>query len=343
MRRIGSVFAALGLLLTAACHKPELISSEQLSRPHIVSIIETDPKIIMDPGQPAPSFNSGAMAGSGGGGGLVGVAIGALVVGAAQGFETARAGARQSRAQTLEEQLGSTSEISMELQREFRSALTAEIARGTRMPIQRVESSPRSRVGQAPAAGEGTLQLQFGTLLTQDARSVTVQVLVRQMVWKPESERRPRESPFFINQLDLVAFSPPIEAASPEIAIGFWRDNNYARLRQAARALIPEILVLLRMAVLDAEPFDFASLPRVRTNVAPFSLVAHGRRSLLYRGASGPTQTNFQPIVWGRVVRRTPERGYFVMDTVGENEWKPSDGWTEKPGWAWVSVPAGSL
>ena len=31
------------------------------------------------------------------------------------------------------------------------------------------------------------------------------------------------------------------------------------------------------------------------------------------------------------------------MDTIGENEWKPSDGWTEKPGWAWVSVPAGSL
>jgi hypothetical protein len=341
MRRIGSIFAALGLLLTAACHKPELISSEQLSRPHVVSIIESDPKVIVDPGQPAPNFNSGAMAG--GGGGLVGVAVGALVVGAAQGFQTARAGARQSRAQTLEEQLGSTSEIGAELQREFRSALTAEIARGTRMPIQRVESNPRSRVGQAPAAGEETLQLQFGTLLTQDARSVTVQVLVRQMVWKPESERRASESPFFINQLDLVAFSPPIEATSPEIAIGLWRDNNYARLRQATRVLIPEITVLLRMAVLDAEPFDFANLPRVRTNVSPFSLVAHGRRSLLYRGVAGPTQTNFQPIVWGRVVRRTPERGYFVMDTVGENDWKPSDGWIEKPGWAWVSVPAGSL
>jgi len=341
MRRIGSIFAALGLLLTAACHKPELISSEQLSRPHVVSIIETDPKVIVDPGQPAPNFNSGAMAG--GGGGLVGVAVGALVVGAAQGFQTARAGARQSRAQTLEEQLGSTSDIGAELQREFRAALTAEITRGTRMPIQRVESNHPRQISQPPPAGEAMLHLQFGTLFTQDARSVTVQVLVRQMVWKPESERRPRESPFFINQLDLVAFSPPIEAASPEIAIGLWRDNNYARLRQAARALIPEILVLLRMAVLDAEPFDFASLPRVRTNVAPFSLVAHGRRSLLYRGASGPTQTNFQPIVWGRVVRRTPERGYFVMDTVGENEWKPSDGWTEKPGWAWVSVPAGSL
>jgi hypothetical protein len=40
MRRTGSIFAALGLLLAAACHKPELISSEQLSRPHVVSIIE---------------------------------------------------------------------------------------------------------------------------------------------------------------------------------------------------------------------------------------------------------------------------------------------------------------
>jgi hypothetical protein len=343
MRRIGSVLAALGLLLTAACHKPELISSEQLARPHVVSIIETDPKIIMDPGQPAPSFNSGAMAG-GGGGGLVGVAVGALVVGAAQGFETARAGARQSRAQTLEEQLGSTSEIGTELQREFRSALTAEIARGTRMPIQRVENRPRGRAGQAPAAGEETLQLQFGTLLTQDARSVTVQVLVQQMVWKPEAERRPRESPVVIsNQFDLVAFSQPIEAASPEIAIGLWRDNNYARLRQATRALMPEIMTLLRMAVLDQQPMDFANSPRVRSKLPGFSLVSHGRSSILYRGSRTPAQTNFQPSVSGHVVLRTPSREYMVMETVPDRSWVPSDGWIVKPDWAWVSVPAGAL
>ena len=342
MRRIGTMVAALGLLGTTACHKPELISAEQLSRPHVVSIIETNPRVIVDPGRPAMTpYSSAAMAGPSTplGAVLVGMAIDGVV----QTIDAARAHNRGLRADLLDDQLGLSGEVGLELQREFRTALAAEIARGTRMPIQRVESSPRSRVGQAPAAGEGTLQLQFSTLLTQEARSVTVQVLVRQMVWKPESERRPRESPFFINQLDLVAFSPPIEAASPEIAIGLWRDNNYARLRQATRALIPEIMALLRMAVLDAEPFDFANLPRVRTNVAPFSLVAHGRRSLLYRGTFGQTQTNFQPIVWGRVVRRTPERGYFVMDTIGENEWKPSDGWTEKPGWAWVSVPAGSL
>ncbi|MCA3359093.1 MAG: hypothetical protein ING02_13950 [Roseomonas sp.] len=269
--------------------------------------------------------------------------IGAAIDGVVQAVDAAHAHDRGLRADVLDDQLGLSGEVGLELQREFRTALTAEIARGTRMPIQRVENSPRSQARQAPAAGEGTLQLQFGTLLTQNARSVTVQVLVRQMVWKPETERRPRQSPFFLNQLDLVAFSPPIEAASPEIAIGLWRDNNYARLRQAARALVPEIMLLLRMAVLDAEPFDFANLPRVCTNVAPFSLVAHGRRSLLYRGQVGPTQTNSQPIVWGRVVRRTPERGYFIRDTIGENDWKPSDGWTEKPGWAWVSVPAGSL
>ena len=343
MRRIGSVFAALGLLLTAACHKPELISSGQLARPHVVSIIETDPKIIMDPGQPAPSFNSGAMAG-GGGGGLVGVAVGALVVGAAQGFETARAGARQSRAQTLEEQLGSTSDIGAELQRDFRAALTAEIARGTRMPIQRVESNHPRQLSRPPPAGEAMLHLQFGTLLTQDARSVTVQLLVRQMVWKPEAERKPRESPLALsNQLDLVAFSPPIEAASPEEAMMLWRENNYARLRQATRALMPEIMTLLRMAVLDQQAVDFANLPRVRSKLPGFSLVSHGRSSLLYRGSRTPAQTNFQPTVSGHVVSRSTTREYMVMETVPNRAWIPSDGWIVKPDWAWISVPAGSL
>ena len=343
MRRISSIFAALGLLLTAACHKPELISSEQLSRPHVASIIETDAKVIVDPGQPAPNFNSGAMAG-GGGGGLVGVAVGALVVGAAQGFETARAGARQNRAQTLEEQLGSTSDIGAELQREFRTALTTEIARGTRMPIQRVESNHVRQISQPPPAGEAMLHLQFGTLLTQDARSVTVQVLVRQMVWKPEAERRPRESPLAVsNQFDLVAFSPPIEAASPEEAMMRWRENNYAGLRQATRALIPEVITLLRMAVLDQQPVDFTNLPRVRTKLAGFSLVSHGRSSLLYHGARTPTQTNFQPSVSGHVVSRSTTREYMVMETVPNRAWIPSDGWIVKPGWAWISVPAGSL
>ena len=342
MRRIGSVFAALGLLLTAACHKPELISSEQLSRPHVASIIETDAKVIVDPGQPAPNFNSGAMAG--GGGGLVGVAVGALVVGAAQGFETARAGARQNRAQTLEEQLGSTSDIGAELQREFRAALTAEIARGTRMPIQRVESNHPRQLSQPPPAGEAMLHLQFGTLLTQDARSVTVQLLVRQMLWKPEAERRPRESPLAVsNQLDLVAFSPPIEAASPEEAMMLWRENNYARLHQATRALMPEIMTLLRMAVLDQQAVDFANLPRVRSKLPGFSLVSHGRSSILYRGSRTPAQTNFQPSVSGHVVQRTPSREYMVMETVPDRSWIPSDGWIVKPGWAWISVPAGSL
>ena len=342
MRRIGSVFAALGLLLTAACHKPELISSEQLSRPHVASIIETDAKVIVDPGQPAPNFNSGAMAG--GGGGLVGVAVGALVVGAAQGFETARAGARQNRAQTLEEQLGSTSDIGAELQREFRAALAAEIARGTRMPFQRVESNHPRQISQPPPAGEAMLHLQLGTLLTQDARSVTVQVLVRQMVWKPEAERKPRESPLAVsNQFDLVAFSPPIEAASPEEAMMHWRENNYARLRQATRALMPEVMTLLRMAVLDQQPVDFANLPRVRSKLPGFSLVSHGRSSLLYQGSRTPTQTNFQPSVSGHVVSRSTTREYMVMETVPNRAWIPSDGWIVKPGWAWISVPAGSL
>ena len=343
MRRIGTMFAALGLLGTTACHKPELISAEQLSRPHVVSIIDTNPRVIVDPGRPAMRpYSSTAMAGPSTP--LAALLVGAAIDGVVQTIDAARAHDRGLRADLLDDQLGPSGEVGLELQREFRTALTAEIARGTRMPIQRVESGPQSRLGQAPATGEAMLYLQFGTLVTQDARTVTLQVLVRQMAWKPESERRPRESPLAVfNQLDLVAFSAPIEAASPEIAMGLWRENNYARLREATRALIPEIMILLRMAVLDAEPFDFANLPRVRTNVAPFSLVAHGRRSLLYQGVFGSTQTNFQPIVWGRVVRRTSERGYFVMDTVGERPWVPSDGWTEKPGWAWVSVPAGSL
>ena len=46
MRRIGSVFAALGLLLVTACApKPELISAEQVARPHVVAISETEPKV----------------------------------------------------------------------------------------------------------------------------------------------------------------------------------------------------------------------------------------------------------------------------------------------------------
>lgn len=342
MRRIGTMVAALGLLGTTACHKPELISSEQLSRPHVVSIIETNPRVIVDPGRPAMTpYSSAAMAGPSTplGAVLVGMAIDGVV----QAVDSARAHNRGLRADLLDDQLGLSGEVGLELQREFRTALTAEIARGTRMPIQRVESNPRSRVGQAPAAGEGTLQLQFGTLLTQDARSVTVQVLVRQMAWKPESERRPRESPFFINQLDLVAFSPPIEAASPEIAIGLWRDNNYARLRQAARALMPEIMTLLRMAVLDQQPVDFSNLPRVRTKLPGFSLVSHGRSSLLYQGSGTPTRTNFQPSVTGHVISRSNTREYMVMETVPNRAWIPSDGWIVKPGWAWISVPAGSL
>ncbi|MFM7422621.1 MAG: hypothetical protein ACKO54_23370, partial [Alphaproteobacteria bacterium] len=272
------------------------------------------------------------------------VVIGAAIAGGVQAVDSARAYNRGLRADLLDDQLGLSGEVGLELQREFRSALAAEIARGTRMPIQRVENSPRSRAGQAPAAGEGTLQLQFGTLLTQDARSVTVQVLVRQMVWKPETERRPRESHFFfMNQLDLVAFSPPIEAASPEIAIGLWRDNNYARLRQAARALIPEIMTLLRMAVLDQQPVDFSNLPRVRTKLPGFSLVSHGRSSLLYQGSGTPTRTNFQPSVTGHVISRSNAREYMVMETVPNRAWIPSDGWIVKPGWAWISVPAGSL
>ena len=340
MRRVGSIFAALGLLLTAACHKPELISSEQLSRPHIASIIETNPRVIVDPGRPAANVSAGPMVGAP----LAAVAAGAFIAGAIQGVENSRADARRLRADLLDDQLGLTGEVGLELQREFRTALTAEIARGTRMPIQRIESNHPRQLWRPPAGGEAMVHFQFGTLLTQDARSVTVQVLVRQMVWKPENERRQRESPLAVsNYFDLVAFSAPIEAASVEEALGLWRDNDYARLRQATRALIPEIMTLLRMSLLDANPVDFNNVPRARTKMPGFSLVSHGRRSHLYMGAPGVTQTNFQPSVSGHVVQRTPSREYMVMETVPDRSWIPSDGWIVKPGWAWISVPAGSL
>ena len=333
MRRIGSIFAALGLLLTAACHKPELISSEQLSRPHVVSIIETNPRVIMDPGRPAANISTGPMVGAP----LAVVAAGAFVAGAMQEGERSRADVRRRRADLLDDQLGPTGEVGLDLQREFRNALTSEIARGTRMPIQRVETNPASRLGQAPPGGEIMLFLQFSTLMTQDGRMVTLQVLVQQMGWKPENERRPRESPLAIsNQLTLVAFSSPIEAASPEIAMGKWRENSYALLRQETRALIPEIMILLRMVVLDAEPFDFANLRRFRSNLPGFSLV---ERSL----SGTPNHTVFQPHIWGHTVRATPQRAYFVMNTLVDRPWVPADGWSVKPGWAWVSVPVGSL
>jgi len=333
MRRIGTALAALGLFLTAACHKPELISAEQLSRPHVVSIIETNPRMIMDPGRSAANVSAGPMVGSP----IAAVAAGAFVAGAMQGIERSRADAARSRTDLLDDQLGPTGDLGLALQREFRNALTAEIARGTRMPIQRVETNPPSRLGQAPPGGEAMLYLQFSTLMTQDGRSVTLQVLVQQMAWKPENERRPRESPLAIsNQLTLVAFSSPIEAASPEIAIGRWRESNYALLRQETRALIPEILILLRMAVLDAEPFDFANLRRTQSKLPGFSLV---ERSL----PGTPNHTVFQPSVWGHTVRASPQRAYIVMNTLVERPWVPADGWSVKPGWAWLSVPAGSL
>lgn len=333
MRRIGSVFAALGLLLVAACApKPELISAEQMARPHVASIIETDPQVILDPGRPATNVMPAAMVAP-----LPILAVGLLVAGAAQGIENARAETRRNRAQVLEEQLGSTSQVGTELQREFRAALTAEIARGSRTPIQRVISNPAQQMWQPSSNGEATLHFQFGTLLTQDARSVAVQVQVRQMIWKPENERRPNVSALAVsNQYDLVAFSVPIEAASEEDALGLWRENNYARLRQAARALIPEIMTLVRMAVLDPEPLDLGNMPRVTTKMSGFSLLSHPQISQLSGGAIAVRRTNFQPSVSGSLVRRTSSRDYMVMQTISENP-------NVKPTLIWLSLPTGSL
>jgi hypothetical protein len=323
MRRIGSVLAALGLLLVTACApKPELISAEQIARPHVASIIETDPQVILDPGRPATSLSGGPMVGAP----LVAVAVGALLVGAAQGWENARANTRRTSAQALKEQLGPTSEVGSELQRQFRSALNAEIARGTRMPIQRVESRPAS--WQPSPQTEPMLNFQISSMLTQDARSVAIQALVTQLSWKP-GEKEP-----VLLRYDLVAFSAPIEAASEGEAIAFWQTNNHARLRQAMRELIPEIMVLLRISVLDPAPIAMENMPQISTKLPSFGLVLHGRRTLHDGG-------NYIPSVKGTLVRRSQERAYLTMQTNVPMA-IPYFGMAT-PGLAWLSVPAGSL
>ena len=322
MRRIGSVFAAFGLLLVTACApKPELMSAEQLSRPHVVSIIETNPQVIVDPGRPNLNVGGGAMAGVGG----------SLLAGAAQGFEAARARAERSRYQGLVDQLGPSGNVGLELQREFRAALAAEIAKGTRMPIQRLDSLPASW-RPAPQA-EPILTVQIGSLLTQDARAVTLQALISQVSWKPGA-REPS-----VLRYDLVAFSSPIQAASEQAALELWRSSNYALLRQKVRELIPEVMTLSRMAFLDAAPVDFANLPSVSTKLPGFSLFAHGRYSLMPTSAVG---TGFQPGVSGNLLRRTQDRAYIsIMTNFPLANWGDPGGY--KPGWAWISVPAGSL
>jgi hypothetical protein len=333
MRRIGTMGAALGLFLVTACApKPELISAEQIARPHIISIIATDPKVILDPGRPASNVSAGPMVGAP----LAAVAVGALIAGAAQGSETARANARRSRAEALRDQLGPTEEVGADLQRQFRDALAAEIARGTRMPIQRIESRPVSW-SMAPK-DEIQLNMRLGSLLTQDARSITLQLWVSQLAWKPGDQR-----PTWLNSYDFVAFSPPIQAASEEEALALWKENNYARLRQATRALIPEIMILLRMALFDVASTDLSNAPSVSTKMPGFSLVSHGRTAILYREAPGRSQTNFQPGVSGPLVRRTPERGYLAIHNFAVDPLRPGDIDYMRPGWAWVSVPAGSL
>jgi hypothetical protein len=336
MRRIVTIFAALGLLFMTACYRPELISSEQLSRPHVVSIIETDPKVIVDPGKPAPASNNSAMAGAGAGAPLIAVAVGALVAGAMQGVEAGRAGVRQTRAQALQDELGPTGELGTELQREFRAALASEIARGTRMPIQRIESRP-GNWRMAPQ-DETQLNLRLGALLTQDARSLTVQLWISQVTLKPGEQR-----PTWLNSYDFVAFSSPIEATSEEEAVRLWRQNNYARLRQAMRALTPEIMTLLRMALFDVAPADIGNAPWVSTKMPGFSLVSHGRANIVYRDTTGRSQTNFHPGVSGPLLRRTPDRAYLVMHNFAVDPLRPGHIDYIRPGWAWVSVPAGSL
>ncbi|MGI9128533.1 MAG: hypothetical protein ACR2IG_09990 [Roseomonas sp.] len=333
MKRIGSGIAALGLLLSAACApKPDLISAEKLSRPHVASIIETDPQVVLDPGRPAANMMPAAMVAP-----LPILAVGLLVAGAAQGIENARAETRRNRAQVLEEQLGSTGQVGAELQREFRTALTAEIARGSRLPIQRVETNSARQIWQPSSSGDPMLHFQFGSMLTQDARAVTLQVQVRQMGWKPESERKERESALAVStQYDLVAFSAPIEAASEEDALGLWRENNYARLRQATRALIPEIMTLVRIAILEPEPLDLGNMPRVSTKMSGFSLLSHIPNSQSGGSAMAVRRTVFQPSVSGSVVRRSSARDYMMMQTIPQNP-------GVNPTLIWLSLPTGSF
>jgi hypothetical protein len=319
MRRIGSVFAAFGLLLVAACApKPELISAEQIARPHVASIIETEPKVILDPGRPVANVMPGVMVAP-----LPILAVGLLVAGAAQGIENARADARRNRALALEEQLGPTGQIGADLNRQLREALSAEIRAGTRMPILRVETAAGPD-GALTRHEEPRLLVLFSSLLTQDLRSVNVQARVTQRSWRP-GERQPD-----VVSYDLLAFSAPIEASTDEEALALWRENNYARLRQATRALVPEVMGLLRMAVLDAQSIDIASLPRASAKLSGFSMVrATG-------SAARPVFLRYQSNVSGAVLKRTPERDFMILQTLQENQ-------NDKPSLIWLSLPAGSL
>lgn len=129
---------------------------------------------------------------------------------------------------------------------------------------------------------------------------------------------------------DLLAFSAPIEASTDEEALALWREDNYARLRQATRALVPEVMGLLRMAVLDAQSVDIASLPRASAKLPGFSVVrATG-------SAARPVFLRYQSNVSGAVLKRTPERDFMILQTLQENQ-------NDKPSLIWLSLPAGSL
>lgn len=309
--RPSAVALALALL-TAACATPppELPSAAELSRPHLMMIRQTDPTVHVDPGRPAQGPQAVA------GFGLVGLVAAVATAAVIHGIEQSNAQARRSRSETLKELLGPSGEVGLELDAQMREQLAAVVAAGPRTQIVRIGTL--SSTEQLAPQGEGTFIVELGAMLAQDARSVVVQAEVIHTRRIIEERMLPSRIRYFL------ALSAPIAAATEEEAVAAWRANDYAQLRQAIRAMVPELMVQLRSVLLDPEEIDYAKLPQVTTTVPGVSLV-------LLRQPNQPVRTtHVTGPLRGSLIRQTTERGYIAL-LAGPDIW------------IWVSLPATAL
>lgn len=307
----GARACALLLLLSAcATPPPELPTAAELASPHVVMIRQTDPAVHVDPGRaglrPTPVAGVGD----------TGLAAAMLTVAVIQAVDQASAAGRRARSEALKDLLGPTGEVGLELDARMREALASLAAAGPRTPILRIGALGPTE--PLPPQGEGVFVLEFGAMLTEDVRSVVVQVEVIHARRVVGARALPSRMRYFL------AVSEPIQAASEEEAIAAWRADGHALLRRTVLAMVPELMAQLRSVLLDPEAIDYAQLPEVTTSVPGVSVVQWRLPNEPVRSVylTGPLR--------GRLVRRTPDRAYLVM------QGSPNI-------WVWLSLPAAVL
>ncbi|WP_439598559.1 hypothetical protein [Falsiroseomonas sp.] len=248
--------------------------------------------------------------------GLVGLVAAVATAAVIHGIEQSNAQARRSRSETLKELLGPSGEVGLELDAQMREQLAAVVAAGPRTRIVRIGTLDATE--QLAPQGEGTFIFELGAMLAQDARSVVVQAEVIHARRIVEGRMLPSRIRYFL------ALSAPIQAATEEEAIAAWRAEDYAQLRQAIRAMVPELMQQLRSVLLDPEEIDYTKLPQVTSTVPGVSLVQ-------LRLPNQPVRTvHVQGPLQGRLIRRTADRAHIVMPTMFGV-------------WIWISLPATAL